>query len=167
MARRHPMHLHGFNMYVLHEGEGPWDGTIVSRDNPQRRDVVQVRKHGHLVIQFDAADNPGMLAVDPPAGEHVANDTNYHGRRLAVPLPHRVARVGRLLRAVPHQPRPSGTVSAHDAACGCRDVSAVGGVDKHQYPGSDRQRVMNRKRGPGVCGEYIKNRGLYIFLLPF
>lgn len=57
------MHLHGFNMYVLHEGPGKWDGkTVINRDNPQRRDVVQVRKYGHLVIQFDAAENPGMLS---------------------------------------------------------------------------------------------------------
>ncbi|KAF4995316.1 hypothetical protein FGRMN_5215 [Fusarium graminum] len=56
----HPMHLHGFNMYVLHEGPGSWDGTIINKDNPQRRDVVQIRANGHLVIQFDAGDNPGM-----------------------------------------------------------------------------------------------------------
>lgn len=55
------MHLHGFNMYVLHEGPGEWDGTIMNRDNPQRRDVVQIQKNGHLVMQFDAADNPGMF----------------------------------------------------------------------------------------------------------
>ncbi|KAH0593721.1 hypothetical protein MHUMG1_08472 [Metarhizium humberi] len=68
----HPMHLHGFNMYVLHEGEGPWDGTIVNRDNPQRRDVVQVRKHGHLVIQFDAADNPGVWPFHCHIAWHVS-----------------------------------------------------------------------------------------------
>ncbi|KJZ74859.1 hypothetical protein HIM_05768 [Hirsutella minnesotensis 3608] len=56
----HPMHLHGFNMYVLHEGEGDWNGTIVHPENPQRRDVVQMRKDGHLVMQFDAAGNPGV-----------------------------------------------------------------------------------------------------------
>ncbi|KAG5796941.1 hypothetical protein H9Q69_003986 [Fusarium xylarioides] len=39
----HPMHLHGFNMH-----------------NPQRRDVVQIRGNGHLVIQFDAGENPGV-----------------------------------------------------------------------------------------------------------
>lgn len=55
------MHLHGFNMYILHEGGGPWDGTIINRNNPQRRDVIQVRPNGHVVIQFDAANNPGAL----------------------------------------------------------------------------------------------------------
>lgn len=53
------MHLHGFNMYVLNEGEGDWDGTIVNPENPHRRDVVMMRPNGHLVMQFDAADNPG------------------------------------------------------------------------------------------------------------
>ncbi|EQL01739.1 ascorbase and Cu-oxidase [Ophiocordyceps sinensis CO18] len=56
----HPMHLHGFNMYVLHEGEGEWDGTIINPQNPQRRDVVQLRPNGHLVMQFDAGANPGV-----------------------------------------------------------------------------------------------------------
>lgn len=54
------MHLHGFNMYILHEGDGQWDGTtIIHPENPQRRDVFQVRGNGHLVMQFDAAENPG------------------------------------------------------------------------------------------------------------
>lgn len=58
------MHLHGFNMYVLHEGLGDWDGTIINEHNPQRRDVVQIRGRGHLVIQFDAKSNPGMSSPD-------------------------------------------------------------------------------------------------------
>ncbi|KAK2048322.1 multicopper oxidase [Colletotrichum somersetense] len=57
----HPMHLHGFNMYILHEGEGlTWDGTITNPDNPQRRDVQQVRAGGHMVMQFDSNENPGV-----------------------------------------------------------------------------------------------------------
>jgi len=56
----HPMHLHGFNFYVLHEGNGTWDGTtVVNPDNPMRRDVQMVRAFGHLVLQFDA-DSPGL-----------------------------------------------------------------------------------------------------------
>ncbi|KAL2161030.1 hypothetical protein VTH06DRAFT_8743 [Thermothelomyces fergusii] len=51
----HPMHLHGHNFYVLHEGPGEWDGTIVRPSNPHRRDVHMVRAGGHLVIQFDGA----------------------------------------------------------------------------------------------------------------
>ncbi|RDA94972.1 hypothetical protein CP533_0107 [Ophiocordyceps camponoti-saundersi (nom. inval.)] len=56
----HPMHLHGFNMYILSSGAGPWDGTIVRANNPQRRDVQLLTGGGHMVMQFDAADNPGM-----------------------------------------------------------------------------------------------------------
>ncbi|PFH60220.1 hypothetical protein XA68_11285 [Ophiocordyceps unilateralis] len=56
----HPMHLHGFNMYILHEGEGDWDGSIIHPENPQRRDVMMLRKNGHLVMQFDASENPGV-----------------------------------------------------------------------------------------------------------
>ncbi|KAK1758686.1 multicopper like protein [Echria macrotheca] len=55
----HPMHLHGHNVYVLHEGPGDWDGLkIIRPDNPMRRDVQIVRGNGHLVLQFDA--NPGV-----------------------------------------------------------------------------------------------------------
>lgn len=53
------MHLHGFNMYVLDEGDGDWNGTVVMPQNPLRRDVVQLRKNGYLVVQFDAGENPG------------------------------------------------------------------------------------------------------------
>ncbi|KAL2143119.1 hypothetical protein VTI28DRAFT_333 [Corynascus sepedonium] len=56
----HPMHLHGHNFYVLHEGPGAWDGTIVRPSNPLRRDVYLVRGNGHLVIQFDG--QPGVWA---------------------------------------------------------------------------------------------------------
>ncbi|EAQ89553.1 hypothetical protein CHGG_06172 [Chaetomium globosum CBS 148.51] len=56
----HPMHLHGHNFFILHEGPGDWDGTIVRPSNPHRRDVHLVRGNGHLVIQFDGA--PGVWA---------------------------------------------------------------------------------------------------------
>lgn len=55
------MHLHGFNMQILHSGSGDWDGTIVRQWNPQRRDVAMVPKKGHLVLQFDAGKNPGKF----------------------------------------------------------------------------------------------------------
>ena len=38
----HPMHLHGHNMFVLADGIGTWDGTVVNPANPQRRDTVQL-----------------------------------------------------------------------------------------------------------------------------
>ena len=60
----HPMHLHGHNVEVLNVGFGPWDGTIVRQNNPQRRDV-QLMPPGspsspsHMVIQWNQ-DNPGV-----------------------------------------------------------------------------------------------------------
>ncbi|UNI13671.1 hypothetical protein JDV02_000393 [Purpureocillium takamizusanense] len=72
-AVSHPMHLHGFNMYLLHEGEGPdWDGTILHPENPQRRDVVQLRASGHVVIQFDADQNPGVWPFHCHIAWHVS-----------------------------------------------------------------------------------------------
>ncbi|KAK4178282.1 laccase lac5 [Triangularia setosa] len=59
-AGPHPMHLHGHNPYILHEGPGDWDGTITRPSNPHRRDVHIVRGNGHLVMQFDG--NPGIWA---------------------------------------------------------------------------------------------------------
>ncbi|EXU94634.1 multicopper oxidase [Metarhizium robertsii] len=57
----HPLHLHGFDSYILRQGDGEWDGvTIDFPKNPPRRDVVMVRALGHVVIQFDAANNPGL-----------------------------------------------------------------------------------------------------------
>ncbi|KAM0521826.1 hypothetical protein ACHAPE_002388 [Trichoderma viride] len=57
----HPMHLHGFNMYILHQGAGEWDGkTIIRSSNPQRRDVFLLPPNNHVVMQFDAASNPGV-----------------------------------------------------------------------------------------------------------
>ena len=60
----HPMHLHGHNIQVLDVGFGPWTGTVVRPDNPQRRDV-QLMPPGspaapsHMVIQW-YQDNPGI-----------------------------------------------------------------------------------------------------------
>ncbi|KAM0432248.1 hypothetical protein ACHAPT_004786 [Fusarium lateritium] len=68
----HPMHLHGFNMYVLHEGPGAWDGTIINKRNPQRRDVVQLQGGGHLVVQFDAGGNPGVWPFHCHIAWHVS-----------------------------------------------------------------------------------------------
>ncbi|GAB0145742.1 hypothetical protein EsHS_00006164 [Epichloe bromicola] len=102
---RHPVHLHGFNMYVLHEGPGQWDGTITNRDNPQRRDVVQVRKNGHLVIQFDAASNPGMshpgVPVLPDGARGQMTDVTKC-RRLAIPLPYSLALFRGVSRTISH-----------------------------------------------------------------
>ncbi|KAF5264245.1 hypothetical protein FOXYS1_4982 [Fusarium oxysporum] len=59
-------------MYVLHEGPGTWDGTIINRNNPERRDVVMIRGNGHLVVQFDAANNPGVWPFHCHIAWHVS-----------------------------------------------------------------------------------------------
>jgi len=64
------MHLHGHNFYVLHEGPGEWDGTIIRPENPQRRDVQLVRGGGHMVMQFDG--HPGVWAFHCHIAWHAA-----------------------------------------------------------------------------------------------
>lgn len=94
------MHLHGYNMYILHEGPGQnWDGTIVRPENPQRRDVFQIRPNGHLVMQFDAAENPGKLSIRETS--LIQSSFANLVRRLALPLPYRVARLWRIFCSVP------------------------------------------------------------------
>ncbi|TGO33302.1 hypothetical protein BHYA_0254g00180 [Botrytis hyacinthi] len=68
----HPMHLHGHNMQILHEGAGDWDGVTVTRQaNPQRRDVQLVRANGHLVWQI-TTDNPGVWPFHCHIAWHVS-----------------------------------------------------------------------------------------------
>lgn len=64
----HPMHLHGHNMWVLAEGFGQWDGSIVRPNNPVRRDTHIMQPGNpqqgpagisYLVLEF-LADNPGV-----------------------------------------------------------------------------------------------------------
>ncbi len=54
----HPMHMHGHNFFVLHQGPGEWDGTVVRATNPQRRDVQLLPGGEHIVLQI-RTDNPG------------------------------------------------------------------------------------------------------------
>lgn len=68
----HPMHLHGHNMQIIHEGPGDWDGvSTTGGSNPQRRDVQLVRNGGHMVMQFDA-DNPGVWPFHCHIAWHVS-----------------------------------------------------------------------------------------------
>ncbi|CAI6333976.1 unnamed protein product [Periconia digitata] len=62
----HPMHLHGHDFWVLAEGHGEWDGSVVNPSNPIRRDTHQVLpmvddKPGYAVIEWEQ-DNPGIWA---------------------------------------------------------------------------------------------------------
>ena len=67
----HPMHLHGHNMYVLNEGPGTWDGTVINAQNPQRRDVQILQPRGYIAIQIDA-ENPGVWPFHCHIAWHVS-----------------------------------------------------------------------------------------------
>jgi len=72
----HPMHMHGHNFYVLAEGLGAWDGTIINPANPQRRDVQLLQpgsaaEPSYMVIQIDA-DNPGVWPFHCHIAWHVS-----------------------------------------------------------------------------------------------
>ncbi|XP_076890427.1 laccase-7-like [Bidens hawaiensis] len=62
----HPMHLHGFNFYVLAQGFGNYDPTNDTRKfnlvNPQERNTLGVPTGGWAVIRF-RADNPGVWII--------------------------------------------------------------------------------------------------------
>ncbi|KIX96559.1 uncharacterized protein Z520_07825 [Fonsecaea multimorphosa CBS 102226] len=67
----HPMHIHGHNMYVLNEGSGRWDGSVVNPSNPMRRDVVQLQPGGYMAFQLDAV-NPGVWPFHCHIAWHVS-----------------------------------------------------------------------------------------------
>jgi len=58
----HPMHLHGFNFFVLAQSFGNYDETMAVPQfnlvNPQERNTIAVPTGGWAVIRF-VADNPG------------------------------------------------------------------------------------------------------------
>ncbi|PAN20649.1 hypothetical protein PAHAL_3G322000 [Panicum hallii] len=59
----HPMHLHGFNFFVIAQGFGNYDQATATPQfnlvNPQERNTVAVPTGGWAVIRF-VANNPGM-----------------------------------------------------------------------------------------------------------
>ncbi|KAG0540175.1 hypothetical protein BDA96_03G386000 [Sorghum bicolor] len=61
-TENHPIHLHGFNFFVLAQGLGRFDASMKSKYNlvnPQVRNTIAVPAGGWAVIRF-TADNPGM-----------------------------------------------------------------------------------------------------------
>uniref|UniRef100_A0A453BRG3 Plastocyanin-like domain-containing protein n=1 Tax=Aegilops tauschii subsp. strangulata TaxID=200361 RepID=A0A453BRG3_AEGTS len=60
-SENHPLHLHGFNFYVLAQGAGNFNARTAVRSynlvNPQQRNTVAVPAGGWAVIRF-TADNP-------------------------------------------------------------------------------------------------------------
>ncbi|KAD3066377.1 hypothetical protein R6Q59_019446 [Mikania micrantha] len=65
-VENHPMHLHGFNFYVLAQGFGNYDPTNDPRKfnlvNPQERNTLGVPVGGWAVVRF-RANNPGMWFI--------------------------------------------------------------------------------------------------------
>ncbi|KAL6616381.1 hypothetical protein ACP70R_038651 [Stipagrostis hirtigluma subsp. patula] len=71
----HPMHLHGFNFFVLAQGFGNYDGVAAAEQlnlvNPQERNTVAVPTGGWAVIRF-VANNPGMWFMHCHIDAHLA-----------------------------------------------------------------------------------------------
>ncbi|KAH7866590.1 hypothetical protein Vadar_022370 [Vaccinium darrowii] len=62
----HPVHLHGYNFYVLAQGFGNYDPligpTMFNLVNPQKRNTLGVPVGGWAVIRF-TANNPGTFSL--------------------------------------------------------------------------------------------------------
>ncbi|KAE9447727.1 hypothetical protein C3L33_20374, partial [Rhododendron williamsianum] len=62
----HPIHLHGFNFYVLAQGFGNYDAAtgpkMFNLVNPQKRNTIAVPVGGWSVIRF-TANNPGTVSL--------------------------------------------------------------------------------------------------------
>lgn len=62
-SENHPLHLHGFNFFVLAQGTGNFNAHRAVRTynlvNPQQRNTVAIPAGGWAVIRF-TADNPGV-----------------------------------------------------------------------------------------------------------
>ncbi|KAJ9660325.1 hypothetical protein H2198_002633 [Neophaeococcomyces mojaviensis] len=75
----HPMHIHGFDMYILAAGgtlptaspQVPWDGSIVNAQNPLRRDTFLLQPNGYMVAQIDSL-NPGIWPFHCHIAWHVS-----------------------------------------------------------------------------------------------
>ncbi|PNP48469.1 hypothetical protein TGAMA5MH_00507 [Trichoderma gamsii] len=68
----HPVHLHGFDFYVLAQGTGTYsDSVTLNTDNPPRRDVAMLPASGYLVLAFET-DNPGAWLMHCHIGWHTS-----------------------------------------------------------------------------------------------
>ncbi|CAO1944416.1 unnamed protein product [Urochloa humidicola] len=72
----HPMHLHGFNFFVLAQGFGNYDDAsgrrrLLNLRNPQQRNTIAVPTGGWAVIRF-VADNPGMWFMHCHIDSHLS-----------------------------------------------------------------------------------------------
>ncbi|EME88044.1 uncharacterized protein MYCFIDRAFT_28515 [Pseudocercospora fijiensis CIRAD86] len=74
----HPIHLHGHDVFVLAQGKGLYDSSVVLNTvNPPRRDVVMMpwdpvnNAGGYVVLAYES-DNPGAWLLHCHIGWHVA-----------------------------------------------------------------------------------------------
>lgn len=69
----HPIHLHGFDFYILAQGSGTYSSSSVTLNtsNPPRRDTAMLPSTGYLVIAFET-DNPGAWLCHCHIGWHTS-----------------------------------------------------------------------------------------------
>lgn len=69
----HPIHLHGFDFFVLAQGSGTYTSgtTTLNLDNPPRRDTAMLPSSGYLVLAFET-DNPGAWLMHCHIGWHTS-----------------------------------------------------------------------------------------------
>jgi FtsP/CotA-like multicopper oxidase with cupredoxin domain len=68
----HPIHLHGHDFWILAEGAGSFDSTVLlNLANPPRRDTALLPAAGYLVLAFET-DNPGVWLMHCHIGWHTS-----------------------------------------------------------------------------------------------
>lgn len=73
LAVPHPIHLHGFDFFVIGQGSGTYTSgtTTLNLDNPPRRDTAMLPASGYLVLAFET-DNPGAWLMHCHIGWHTS-----------------------------------------------------------------------------------------------
>ncbi|KAG2614515.1 putative laccase-17 [Panicum virgatum] len=73
-AENHPIHLHGYDFYILGEGLGNFDAAAdtakLNLEDPPMRNTVGVPANGWAVIRF-VADNPGVWLMHCHLDVHI------------------------------------------------------------------------------------------------
>ncbi|KAJ5894471.1 hypothetical protein N7495_006162 [Penicillium taxi] len=65
----HPIHLHGHDFSILAQGNGIWNGSMITQ-NPPRRDTAMLPPSGWLLLAWKT-DNPGAWLMHCHIGWHV------------------------------------------------------------------------------------------------
>nr|CAB3502882.1 unnamed protein product [Digitaria exilis] len=73
-GENHPIHIHGYDFYILGEGFGNFDAATdmakLNMDDPPMRNTVGVPVNGWAVIRF-VADNPGVWLMHCHLDVHI------------------------------------------------------------------------------------------------